>query len=254
VKTAVPNWAKLLCGVIGASLIALASHLLVNPGLVAHLERETRIALDANGGRRVAARFVTAQGWLTRHPRLSTERRLADGERARLARIVAALDGVGGTIWIHAPGLAAEQAKAAAAGPQLPPDRCQSRVDALLRARVIRFESGSAAIESGSGALLDEVAGALKPCGGSVVEIAGHTDSVGDPAANGALSEDRAYAVRDALIARGLEPGQVRARGYGAERPISGLAPDDPAHRRIELSVVPTEAIVPTPIDTPRAR
>ncbi|MET0179313.1 MAG: OmpA family protein [Novosphingobium sp.] len=253
-KTALPDWAKLLCGVIGASLIALASHSLVNPGLVAHLQREARIALDANGGRRVAARFVTAQGWLTRHPRLSTERRLADGERARLARIVAALDGVGGTTWTRAPGLAAEQAKAAAAAPPMPPDRCQTSVDALLRVRVIRFESGSAAIEAGSGTLLDEVARALKPCGGSVIEIAGHTDAEGDPAANGALSEDRAYAVRDALIARGLNPGQLRARGYGAERPIRGLARDDPANRRIELSVVATEPIRPTPIDTPEAR
>lgn len=245
--------AKILCGFLGAGLIALASHTLCGPPLVARLEREARAALDANGGRRVVARFATAAGFLTRHPRLSTTRRLSDGERARLARIVAVLDGVGGARWASAPGLAAEQAKAAA-GALLPPGDCQKDVDALLGVRVIRFESGSAAIASASRELLDEVARALRPCGGSTIEIAGHTDGLGDAATNGALSEDRAYAVRDALIARGLLPDQLRARGYGAERPVEGLAPDDPANRRIEFQVVATEGLKPTPIDTPEAR
>ncbi|HUQ13136.1 MAG TPA: OmpA family protein [Novosphingobium sp.] len=244
---------KLLAGFAGAGLIALASHAVAGPRMIERLEAEARAALDANGGRRVTARFETERGFLTRHPRLSTRRRLSDGERARLARVVAMLDGVGGAWWTRAPGLAAEKAKAAA-GSALPPDHCQSDVDALLAARVIRFEASSTAIERGSRPLLDEVARALKPCEGSVIEIAGHTDGIGDPAANGALSEDRAYAVRDALIARGLAPDQLRARGYGAERPIEGLAPADPANRRIEFRVVATEPLKPTPIDTPVAR
>ena len=245
--------AKILSGFAGAGLIALASHALAGPPLIAGLEREARAALDANGGRRVIAKFVTERGFITRHPRLSTERRLSDGERARLARVVAMLDGVGGAWWAKAPGLAAEQAKAAADG-ALAPDHCQTDVDALLSVRVIRFESASATIQSGSRPLLDEVARALKPCGGSLIESSGHSDGQGSPAANGERSEDRAYAVRDALIARGLSPDQLRARGYGAERPIEGLAPDDPANRRIEFRVVATEPLEPTPIDTPEAR
>ena len=244
---------KLLAGYAGAGVIALASHALTGPALIGGLEAQARAALDGNGGRRVIARFETGSGFLTRHPLLSTRRRLSDGERARLARIVASIAGVGGAWWASAPGLAAEQAKAAAASP-LPPDHCQSDVDALLAARVIRFEAASAAIEAGSRALLDEVARALKPCGGSLIEISGHTDGVGSLADNGALSEDRAYAVRDALVARGISPDQLRARGYGAERPIAGLAPDDPANRRIEFRVVATEPLRPTPIDTPVAR
>lgn len=243
---------KLLAGFAGAGLIALGSHALTGPALVEGLEAQTRAALDGNGGRRVIARYETASGFLTRHPLLSTRRRLSDGERARLARIVATLAGVGGAWWASAPGLAAEKAKAAAS--PLPPDHCQSDVDALLAARVIRFEAASAAIETGSRALLDEVARALKPCGGSLIEIAGHTDGAGDPTANGELSEDRAYAVRDALIERGIAPDQLRARGYGAERPIAGLAPADPANRRIEFGVIATEPLRPTPIDTPVAR
>jgi len=245
--------AKLLCGFAGAALIALTSHAVAGSRLVARLEAEARVALDADGGRRVAARFVTRSGFLTRHPHLATQRRLSDGERARLGRIVAALPGVGGTTWASAPGLAAEQAKAAA-GAALPAGRCQDDVDAVLRVRVIRFEKGSAQIAPASLPVLDEVATALQPCAGSVIEISGHTDGDGNAVANGALSEDRAYAVRDALVARGLLPDQLRARGYGAERPVTGLGSSDPANRRIEFAVVATEPLQPTPIDTPEAR
>ncbi|MFC4294355.1 OmpA family protein [Novosphingobium tardum] len=244
---------KILLGAVAAACVSVTSHALVNPGLIARLNADARAALDANGGRRVGVSFTSGGGWLTRHPSLSTGRRLSDGERARLARIVAALDGIGATWWRRAPGLAAEKAQAATAAP-LPPDHCQNGVDALLKVRTIRFASASAGIDPASNALLDEVAAALKPCGGSVVEIAGHTDAQGDPAANGALSEDRAYAVRDALITRGMPPSQLVARGYGAERPLAGLRPDDPANRRIEFSVVATEPLRPTPIDTPVAR
>ena len=245
--------AKLLCGFAGATLIALASHAVAGPRLVARLEAETRVALDADGGRRVTAGFVTQAGFLTRHPRLTTQRRLSDGERARLGRIVAALDGVGGTLWASAPGLAAEQAKAAAST-ALPAGHCQDDVDAVLRVRVIRFDSGSARIDPASRPVLDEVAKALQPCAGSVIEISGHTDGEGDAGTNGTLSEDRAYAVRDSLVARGLLPDRLRARGYGAERPVAGLARSDPANRRIEFAVVVTEPLKPTPIDTPEAR
>ena len=40
----------------------------------------------------------------------------------------------------------------------------------------------------------------------------------------------------------------------GSSQPVAGLAPSDPANRRIEFSVIRTEPLRPTPVDTPEAK
>ncbi|TKB36769.1 MAG: OmpA family protein, partial [Mesorhizobium sp.] len=66
----------------------------------------------------------------------------------------------------------------------------------------------------------------------------GHTDSDGSPAANKLLSERRAEAVADAIVAAGIARTQIMATGYGEERPVA--ANDTPKNkalnRRIEFS------------------
>ncbi len=49
----------------------------------------------------------------------------------------------------------------------------------------------------------------------------GHTDATGDAAVNKTLSQNRAQAVVDYLIFKGVDPAQLRAIGYGQEKPIS---------------------------------
>ena len=56
------------------------------------------------------------------------------------------------------------------------------------------------------------------------IEVRGHTDAQGTPEYNQKLSEERAEAVRQAIIARGIDPSRVRARGFGLTMPI---APND---------------------------
>lgn len=124
----------------------------------------------------------------------------------------------------------------------------------LLRARTIRFEEGSARIDATSSELIDEVANALRPCLGSIIAITGHTDATGPEAGNLSLSRLRANAVRDALISRGIPGDGLRARGVGSRIPVEGLEPTDPANRRIDFSVVATEPVRPTPVDTPGPR
>ena len=53
------------------------------------------------------------------------------------------------------------------------------------------------------------------------LEIQGHTDNVGGVDYNMTLSENRARAVYDALISRGIEPSRLRYRGFGFSRPIA---------------------------------
>ena len=99
-----------------------------------------------------------------------------------------------------------------------------------------------------------KVAAALRPCLGSIIAVTGHTDASGPEAGNIALSRERAQAVRQALIAHGIPADGLRTRGLGSRSPVAGLEPDDPANRRIEFSVLATQPIEPTPVDTPGPR
>ena len=130
---------------------------------------------------------------------------------------------------------------------------CQSEVEAMLKTRSIRFAEGSAAIDPASRGLLDEVAGALRPCAGSIIAVTGHTDAKGDEAANLALSQARSVAVRNALGARGIDLAGVRAKGVGSSRPLRGLDVEDPANRRIEFSLIAPVSLAPTVVDAPSA-
>ena len=215
--------------------------------LAGRLARDAAVAIRENGGSSVVADFRNRAGWAVRHPTLRGGTALPDDVRARTARAVTEVAGVGGVRWQDASALVRQSEQAPA------PMHCQDDVDALLGARSIRFEESSAAIQEGSQPLVNEVAQALRPCLGSIIAITGHTDSSGPEAANLALSRDRATAVRDALVRRGIPQDGLRARGLGSRAPIEGLDPTDPANRRIEFSVVATVPLKPTPVDTPGA-
>jgi OOP family OmpA-OmpF porin len=125
------------------------------------------------------------------------------------------------------------------------PDRnadaaCQRDLAAKLEGRSVQFEAARAEIEASSLPILDEIAGVIRACERVPIEIGGHTDSDGSAAANRALSQERAQAVLDALVERGVSARRLSAVGFGQARP---RAPNDTAenkalNRRIELSVV----------------
>jgi outer membrane protein OmpA-like peptidoglycan-associated protein len=71
------------------------------------------------------------------------------------------------------------------------------------------------------------------------VRIEGHTDAVGSDTTNQVLSEQRAEAVRDALLTRGLETGRIATVGYGELRPIASndSAGGRQQNRRVEIVV-----------------
>jgi len=114
---------------------------------------------------------------------------------------------------------------------------CQQIFNDTLSRNQIRFESGSAAINSESTALLDRLVEIALRCPAARIEIEGHTDSDGDAAANLALSQSRAEAVAAFLVKAGIPQARIHASGYGQTRPI---APNDTAqgkasNRRIEF-------------------
>ncbi|MEZ5945638.1 MAG: OmpA family protein [Hyphomonas sp.] len=116
---------------------------------------------------------------------------------------------------------------------------CESNLEGLLGDARIEFASASAVIDPSSNELLDRVAAAVKACPGTL-RIEGHTDSTGLPDSNMTLSRNRAYAVRNALIARDVSPQRLVAEGYGASRPIAvNTSPAGRSrNRRIEIRVV----------------
>ena len=103
----------------------------------------------------------------------------------------------------------------------------------------LRFASGSAALPRQQLPTLDRTAALLAARPELSARIEGHTDSVGSAEANQALSQQRAEAVRQALIERGIDPLRIAARGAGAEQPIADNATAEGRrqNRRVEIYV-----------------
>jgi outer membrane protein OmpA-like peptidoglycan-associated protein len=98
------------------------------------------------------------------------------------------------------------------------------------------FALGSAELTASAKAALDRFAAALaripkwRP-----FAVEGHTDRSGSRELNLALSAARARSVVDYLASKGVDRRQMKARGYGYDRPLQGRGADDPANRRVEL-------------------
>jgi outer membrane protein OmpA-like peptidoglycan-associated protein len=111
----------------------------------------------------------------------------------------------------------------------------------ILNQSIINFPTGSAEIPAAGKALLQQAAVAFRQLpAGSVVEIGGYTDNTGDPAANVQLSQQRAEAVRAALVQAGVDPSMLVAKGYGSASPIAGNDTLEGRfrNRRIEYKVI----------------
>lgn len=116
----------------------------------------------------------------------------------------------------------------------------QSVLDAALADRIIEFESGKATLTPAGIAVLDEMAGALHQLQGVRVEVIGHTDNAGSRAGNLSLSQARAEAVKDYVVAKGIPAESIAVSGEGPDRPVAdNRTPEGKArNRRIEFKVV----------------
>ena len=101
----------------------------------------------------------------------------------------------------------------------------------------IYFDFGTAAVRPESGTILDQIAATLRADPNLRIAVEGHTDNVGEAAANQRLSEQRAQAVVQALAARGIPAARLSAAGYGATRPVAdnGTAVGRARNRRVTL-------------------
>jgi outer membrane protein OmpA-like peptidoglycan-associated protein len=102
----------------------------------------------------------------------------------------------------------------------------------------IFFDTGKATVKPESDAILASVGGLLKADTALRLEIRGHTDNVGAPAANRKLSEDRAAAVKAYLVKTfAISADRLTTAGFGDTKPVADNATEQgrAQNRRVEL-------------------
>jgi outer membrane protein OmpA-like peptidoglycan-associated protein len=108
-----------------------------------------------------------------------------------------------------------------------------------IELRPIRFQSGLGNISPESKETLNIILRMLKENPAMQIEISGHADNVGNKDSNKRLSLKRAQAIVDYLVAEGANPEQLKAIGYGSDRPIADNSTEEgrSKNRRVEFKV-----------------
>lgn len=103
-----------------------------------------------------------------------------------------------------------------------------------------QFDDWSATATPETRAMLPGLIELLKSYPDVRLRIVGHSDGVGDPAANQKISEERAMVAKEMLTAAGIPADRIETRGAGMTRPIADNAtPEGRArNRRVELIVI----------------
>jgi len=117
----------------------------------------------------------------------------------------------------------------------------------VLRLKAMRFPVGKSIIMPENYALLSKVQKAIHTFDDPRVIIEGHTDTTGSDEVNMLLSQQRAEAVREYMIAnQTLPPDSVSAVGYGSERPLASNATSAgrAINRRIDILIIPEEKLI----------
>jgi OmpA-OmpF porin, OOP family len=135
---------------------------------------------------------------------------------------------------------AAEQRKTQVESAPISADACETRFNVISTTRAIYFRTGSAELDPESAPLLDSVADIANRCPGVRIEVSGHTDAVGQHAANQRLSEQRAQAVADYMARKHVDRSRVETLGFGDTKPVSpnDTEADRAKNRRIEFRVL----------------
>ena len=104
----------------------------------------------------------------------------------------------------------------------------------------LEFASGKAIILPNSRAALDELAETLKKKPNWNLEITGHTDNVGEEAANMELSKKRAESLKNYLVSKGIDTNRLKVLYQGETKPIAdnNTAEGRKMNRRVEMKIV----------------
>ncbi|MCS6824131.1 MAG: OmpA family protein [Cytophagaceae bacterium] len=104
----------------------------------------------------------------------------------------------------------------------------------------IFFDFGKSELNRESTVELMQIVNFLNKNPSLKIEISGHTDSIGNEDDNLLLSENRALRVKNFLIAQGISPGRLVAKGYGSTMPLSSNLTEEGRrkNRRTEFKIL----------------
>ncbi len=87
--------------------------------------------------------------------------------------------------------------------------------------RAIQFDHSRSTLKVESYAILDQIVEIMNRYPQYSVSIEGHTDNTGGASYNLRLSEQRALACHNYLVAKGIAPGRVKSKGFGETKPVA---------------------------------
>jgi outer membrane protein OmpA-like peptidoglycan-associated protein len=104
----------------------------------------------------------------------------------------------------------------------------------------IQFETGSANIKQSSYEVLDQIFQDIVTADGTKVNIDGYTDNTGSDNINLPLSAERAAAVKNYLIQKGIEKNRISSEGHGSQNPIASNTSEigRSQNRRVEITLL----------------
>lgn len=106
--------------------------------------------------------------------------------------------------------------------------------------KTILFNTGKFTFQEKSYAVLDNMAKVMNQFPNAKFAIEGHTDNTGTDKINDPLSNDRANAVREYLISKGISASRLSSQGFGSKKPIDDnkTAAGRANNRRTEIKLV----------------
>ena len=104
----------------------------------------------------------------------------------------------------------------------------------------ITFDSNESIVKSSFKPVLDSIAKVLNEYDKTYVNVAGYTDSTGSASLNKKLSNERADAVANYLIMKGVASTRINSAGYGSSNPIASnsTAAGREQNRRVEIKLI----------------
>lgn len=116
---------------------------------------------------------------------------------------------------------------------------CEDAFAAVMARSKVLFASETARITRESGVALDRIVEVARRCAAFSITVEGHTDNTGRREGNLVLSRNRAQAVVDYMVERGIDAGRLTASGVGPDRPAASnrSGTGRATNRRIEFKV-----------------